>query len=284
MIADLHAHTLASDGTDTPTQLIEKAAAQGLDLIAITDHDTTSGWDEASAAAQRVGISLLRGIEISCKWQEISLHLLAYLHERSDEPLLAELSAARDSRDSRARRITELLAADLPITWKDVSAQVEPGATVGRPHIADALVALGIVKQRDEAFAKYLYTGSPYYAAHYAPDPVAVVKLVRAARGVPVMAHPFAAARGPVAPDQLIAEMAQAGLFALEADHPEHDDSQRAHTIALAADLGLHVTGSSDYHGRGKTNRLGQCTTAPTVVEALLSEPTAVTAIGALGR
>lgn len=280
MIADLHAHTLASDGTDTPTQLVEKASAAGLDLIAITDHDTTCGWDEAASAAERNDITLLRGIEISCQWQGISLHLLAYLHDPQHAPLLRILRRARESRERRARRITELLAADLPLSWEDVSAQVEPGATVGRPHIADALVSRGIVSDRDTAFAEYLYTGSPYYASHYAPGPVEVIQLVRAARGVPVMAHPFAAARGPVVPDELIADMARAGLFALEAHHPDHEEEQRDHALALASDLRLQVTGSSDYHGRGKSNRLGQCTTSPETVEALLAEPTAVAAVG----
>lgn len=280
VIADLHAHTLASDGTDTPTQLVEKASAAGLDLIAITDHDTTSGWDEAASAAERNGIALLRGIEISCQWRGISLHLLAYLHDPHHEPLLRTLHRARESRERRARRITELLAADVPVDWKDVSAQVEPGATVGRPHIADALVTRGVVPDRDAAFAQYLYTGSPYYASHYAPGPVEVVNLVRAARGVPVMAHPFAAARGPVVPDELIADMAQAGLFALEAHHPDHRESERDHALALAAALQLHVTGASDYHGRGKANRLGQCTTSSETLEALLAEPTALPVVG----
>lgn len=279
MIADLHAHTLASDGTDTPTELVEKACAAGLDLIAITDHDTTSGWEEAASAAERTGIALLRGIEISCQWQGISLHLLAYLHDPHYEPLLRTLRKARESRERRARRITEQLAADVPVNWEDVSAQVDPGATVGRPHIADALVARGIVPDRDTAFAQYLYTGSPYHASHYAPGPVEVIHLVRAARGVPVMAHPFAAARGPVVPDELIAEMAEAGLFALEAHHPDHQEAQRDHALALASALQLHVTGSSDYHGRGKTNRLGQCTTSPETVEALLAEPTALAVV-----
>ncbi|GMA38883.1 hypothetical protein GCM10025883_09280 [Mobilicoccus caccae] len=181
MIVDLHAHTLASDGTDTPTGLVENAAAAGLDVVAITDHDTTAGWREAIDAATRLGVGLLPGIEISCSWRGISVHLLGYLHDPTDDALLAELDAARESRDSRARRITDLLAADVPVTWDDVLRQVATGATIGRPHIADALVANGVVPDRDAAFAEYLYTGSPYYASHYAPDPVEAVRLVRAA-------------------------------------------------------------------------------------------------------
>ena len=274
MLIDLHAHTLASDGTDTPTQLLHQAAEAGLDVVAITDHDTTAGWDEATEAAQGVGVDLLPGIEISCSWEGISVHLLAYLLDPADPQLTAELDAARRSRDGRARRIVDALAADVPITWADVEAQVGEGATIGRPHIADALVACGVVPDRSAAFEQYLYTGSPYYATHYAPGPVEAVRLVRAAGGVPVMAHPFAAKRGRLVPDAVIEDMARAGLFALEGDHPDHDAAQRAKAYALAADLGLHVTGSSDYHGTGKPQGLGACTTAPDVLDALLAEPT----------
>lgn len=274
MIVDLHAHTLASDGTDTPTELVEAAAAAEVDVVAITDHDTTAGWAEAIDAATRLGVGLMPGIEVSCSWQGISVHLLGYLHDPLNEGLLAELDASRESRDTRARRITDLLAADVPITWDDVMTQVADGATVGRPHIADALVANGVVPDRSAAFADYLYTGSPYYASHYAPDPVEAVHLVHAAGGVPVMAHPFAAKRGRLVPDEVIADMAEAGLFALEANHPEHTDEQCSRAVDLARDLGLHVTGSSDYHGTGKPQGLGARTTTPEVLEALLAEPT----------
>lgn len=274
MIVDLHAHTLASDGTDTPAQLVEEADAAGIDVVAITDHDTTAGWDEAIDAATRLGVGLLPGIEISCSWRGISVHLLGYLHDPRHPELLAELDAARESRDTRARRIVDRLAVDMPITWEDVSAQVVEGATIGRPHIADALVENGVVPDRTAAFDRYLYTGSPYYATHYAPDPVEATRLVRAAGGVPVMAHPFAERRGRIVPDEVIADMADAGLFALEGDHPDHDDAQRDKAHGLARDLGLHVTGSSDYHGDGKPQRLGARATDPAVLDAMLAEPT----------
>ncbi|WP_313566302.1 PHP domain-containing protein [Mobilicoccus sp.] len=274
MIIDLHAHTLASDGTDTPAQLVAQADADGLDVVALTDHDTSAGWSEAIDAAERLGVGLLPGIEISCSWKGISVHLLGYLLDPADSALLAELEAARSSRDDRARRIVEKLAVDVPITWAQVEEQVGPGATIGRPHIADALVAADVVPDRTAAFDEYLYTGSPYYASHYAPDPVEAVRLVRAAGGVPVMAHPFAAKRGRLVPDSVIEDMARAGLFALEGDHPDHDAGQRAKAISLAADLGLFVTGSSDYHGSGKPWRLAACTTDPDVLDALLAEPT----------
>ncbi|GAB48407.1 PHP domain-containing protein [Mobilicoccus pelagius] len=274
MIIDLHAHTLVSDGTDTPAQLVEQAEAAGLDVVALTDHDTAAGWREAIDAAERLRVGLLPGIEISCSWDGISVHLLAYLLDPADPDLAAELDAARESRDVRARRIVDLLSRDVPVTWDDVVAQVGEGATMGRPHIADALVARGVVPDRSAAFETYLHTGSPYYVTHYAPDPVDAVRLVRAAGGVPVMAHPFAAKRGRLVPDTVIEEMTRAGLFALEADHPDHDEAQRAKAHAVAADLGLHVTGSSDYHGTGKPQGLAACTTHPDVLDALLAEPT----------
>lgn len=271
---DLHAHTATSDGTDSPAELLANAAAAGLDVVAITDHDTTDGWDEAIAAAPATGVGLVPGIEISCSWNGISLHLLSYLHDPADPALLAELTASRESRETRARRIVDLLAADVPITYDEVLAQVSVGATVGRPHIADALVAAGVVPDRSAAFDRFLHTGSPYYASHYAPDPVQAVRLVRAAGGVPVMAHPFAEKRGRSVPESLIAEMAGAGLFALEAHHPEHTDEQRDRALRVARELGLHATGSSDYHGTGKPQGLGARTTAPDVYDALLAEPT----------
>lgn len=275
MLIDLHAHTLASDGTDTPRELIAAAARQGLAVVAITDHDTTDGWDEAVAAASRHGITLVRGMELSCTAGGISLHVLAYLHDPDDPRLLAEIARSRESRERRAERITDALAQDVPLTYDDVLAQVTPGATVGRPHIADALVARGVVASRDEAFARYLYDGSPYYARHYAPSAVDGVRLIRQAGGVPVMAHPFAAKRGRVVADEVIEEMAEAGLVGLEAHHPDHDDDQVRHTVDLASALGLLVTGSSDYHGAGKAQRLAARTTPPAAYEALVAHETA---------
>lgn len=275
MLIDLHAHSSASDGTDTPAQLMAKAAQADLSVIALTDHDTTAGWEEAEREARRQGITLVRGIELSCKRDGISVHLLGYLHDPTHAELIAEMDRARDSRYRRAELITEALAADFPIDYQDVLAQVSPGATVGRPHIADALVARGIVASRDEAFARLLYDGSPYYISHYAPDPVAGVRLVRQAGGVPVMAHPCAAKRGRVVADTVIEEMAAAGLAGLEATHPDHDPQQEAHARDLAAALGLFTTGSSDYHGAGKANRLGQCTTDVDVYERIVGQETA---------
>jgi len=266
---DLHTHSSASDGTQPPAEVISSAAETGLDVVALTDHDSTAGWDEAAAAAEHHGISLVRGIEISCKRQGISIHLLGYLQDPSAPGLLGEQERSRDSRQTRAQRIVDLLSRDLPLRWDDVLEHIDPGATIGRPHIADALVAKGIVPSREVAFRDYLYDGSPYYASHYAPDPVRAVRLVGEAGGVAVMAHPFASKRGRVVDDSVIEAMAAAGLAGLEVHHRDHDPEQVRHGIELAASLDLFVTGSSDYHGAGKPNRLGENTTDPTVLQRI---------------
>ena len=269
MRIDLHTHSVASDGTQPPAEVIASAAKTGLDVVALTDHDTTAGWDEAAAAAEHHGIALVRGIEISCQHRGISIHLLGYLHDPAAPGLLEEAERSRGSRRARARRIVDLLSRDLPLSWDDVLEQIDPGATIGRPHIADALVAKRIVPSREDAFADYLYDGSPYYAAHYAPDPVRSVRLVAEAGGVAVMAHPFASKRGRVVDDSVIESMAAAGMAGLEVHHRDHDPAQVRHGLELAASLGLFVTGSSDYHGDGKPNRLGENTTDPLVLQRI---------------
>jgi predicted metal-dependent phosphoesterase TrpH len=266
---DLHTHSYVSDGTQPPGDVVASAAQAGLDVVALTDHDTTAGWEEATAAAVRHGIGLVRGIEISCASDGISVHLLGYLHDPADAALLAELERSRSSRHTRAERIVRKLSADVPITYEEVLETAAPGATVGRPHIADALVAKGVVSTRDDAFADYLYTGSPYHASHYAPDPVTAVRLVNAAGGVAVMAHPFAGRRGRLVDDDVIEAMAAAGLAGLEAHHRDHTPEDVAHAEQMARRLGLFVTGSSDYHGAGKVNVLGENTTAPSVLREI---------------
>jgi len=264
---DLHTHSSASDGTQLPEVVVAEAARAGLDVVALTDHDTYAGWPAAVAAAARVGVGLVRGVEVSCQHRGISVHLLGYLVDPDFTPLRAELDRARDSRVRRAERMVERMAADgIPITMEAVRAQAGADTTLGRPHLADALVAAGHIRGRDEAFRDILRNGSRYYVAHYAPDPVRAVELVRAAGGVPVMAHPFASSRGWTVDDQVIADMARAGLAGLEVDHRDHTPEQREHGRALAADLGLFTTGSSDYHGAGKQNRLGEHTTDPRVL------------------
>lgn len=276
MRIDLHTHSTASDGTQPPAGVVGSAAQAGLDVLALTDHDTSSGWVEAAAAAAHHGIALVRGIEISCQHKGITIHLLSYLQDPAAPDLLEELDRSRESRQTRARRIVELLSQDVSLHWDDVLEQIEPGATIGRPHIADALVAKGIVATREGAFAEYLYGGSPYYAAHYAPDPVRAVRLVGQAGGVSVMAHPFASSRGRVVDDSVIEAMADAGMAGLEVHHRDHSGAQLRHGLDLAATLDLFVTGSSDYHGAGKPNLLGENTTDREVLQQIEDRATGV--------
>jgi 3',5'-nucleoside bisphosphate phosphatase len=272
VLIDLHAHSSASDGTDSPAGLVAEAARIGLDVVALTDHDTFAGWDDALSAAEGAGIRVLPGVEISCALDGISLHILGYLPDSTYRPLVEELARTRDDRIPRARAIVRRLAADgYPLTWDDVLAQVGPEGTVGRPHVADALVATGVVGSRDEAFAGLLHDRSRYYVRHYATDPLRAIRLLREAGGVSVFAHPAASRRGRTVPDRAIVAMAEAGLAGLEVDHPDHEASARTHLRGLAHDLGLLATGSSDYHGAGKAARLGEETTAPEVYETLLA-------------
>jgi predicted metal-dependent phosphoesterase TrpH len=269
---DLHTHSRVSDGTESPAELVAAAARAGLDVVALTDHDTTAGWDEAAAAAREHGVALVRGAELSCRAGGTSVHLLAYLHDPDDAALRAESERIRTSRVDRARRIVERIAVDHPLTWQDVLAQTQPGTTVGRPHIADALVAVGLVADREEAFATMLAAGSPYYVPYYATALADGIRMVRDAGGVPVLAHPGAATRGTVLSDDAIRAAARAGLAGLEVDHRDHTPAQRARLAGLAAELGLLVTGASDYHGTGKPNRLGENLTDPAVLAALVDQ------------
>jgi predicted metal-dependent phosphoesterase TrpH len=272
--ADLHTHSSVSDGTETPTQLMRAAGAAGLGTIALTDHDSTAGWAEASAESRRQGITLLPGMELSTRYEWRSVHLLAYLIDPLNGELLKETAKIRESRLRRAEGIVARIGSDYPLAWSDVLAQTREGATVGRPHIADALVALGIVSNRGEAFDGILHPRTGYYAPHYAPDPLTAVRLVRAAGGVPVIAHPVPAGRDRMLPEAYFRTLADAGLFGLEIDHRENTEEGKVVVRRIAAELGLVATGSSDYHGTGKPNRLGENTTDLDVVERIVAEAT----------
>ena len=266
MRIDLHAHSNVSDGTQAPAEVIASAAEAQLDVVALTDHDSTDGWAEASAAAREHGVALVPGVEISCRTSEgISVHLLSYLHDPAHPGLLEEITKAKDARFTRAERMVSLLAEDYPLTWDDVIHHVAPGATLGRPHIADALVAAGVVEDRSEAFESILTSRSRYWVQHYAPDPAYAVELVRDAGGVPVFAHPVASSRGRIVGENTYREMIDAGLAGLEIDHRDNPEEGRSFLRRLAGRHGLLVTGSSDYHGAGKPNLLGENLTAPEV-------------------
>jgi predicted metal-dependent phosphoesterase TrpH len=278
---DIHAHSSASDGTELPADLIRSAAAAGLDVVALTDHDTTSGW-AAAVEALPAGLTLVRGAEISCEIDGVSMHLLAYLFDPSHEGLAEEMGMAFDDRTPRAKAIIAKLAdAGYPVVWQDVLDLLEPGATVGRPHIADVLVAKGIVPDRNTAFTQLLHNDGPFFVDHYYVDPVKAVQLVRAAGGVPVFAHPAASHRGRTVDDSVITKLADAGLAGIEVDHRDNPPDARVRLREIAAELGLLVTGASDYHGSGKPNLLGENTTDPEVFAALVEQATGVEVVTA---
>lgn len=263
---DPHTHSAYSDGTDTPAQLLAAAARAGLDAIALTDHDTTDGWDEACAAVSATGVSLIRGAEISCSASGISAHLLAYLFDPANPGLLDVFRRTRQDRETRARRIVDNLSADYPISWEDVLDFAPEGGPVGRPHIADALVRAGCFPDRGAAFVHALHPSGPYYVHHWAPEPVEAVRLVLKAGGVPVLAHPRARGRSRLLPEAVIGDMADAGLFGIERDHRDHGPQDRADVERIGGELGLALFGSSDYHGSGKPNRIGENTTDPATI------------------
>ena len=284
MRIDLHTHSTASDGTDSPAELVRAAAAAGLDVVAITDHDTTGGW-AAALAARPDGLTVVPGVEFSCVHHDddgrrVSLHLLAYLADPDDAALQAEWTRLRAGRVTRGQQMVEHLAADgYPISWAQVSALAADGS-VGRPHIGRALVDSGVVPDVSAAFADLLSSRRPYYVRKPDTDVFEAIALVRGAGGLPVFAHPLARRRGPVVSDETIAAMAAAGLVGLEVQHPDHDDTDRAHAAGLARELGLLGTGSSDYHGTNKTTPIGACLTDPGVYEQLLALPAAGTPVG----
>ncbi len=268
---DLHTHSSVSDGTESPTELVAACVAGGLGAVALTDHDSTAGWNEAFAAAAGTGITVIPGMELSTNFGPASVHVLAYLFNPLDSRIVTETARIRDGRFHRAERIVARIAADYELTWDDVLAQSSDGGTLGRPHIADALVVRGHVPTRDAAFATILHWQSGYYEKYYAPSPLEGVQMIVAAGGVPVLAHPATHGRYRVMSDAIIGDLVDAGLFGLEIDHRDNTEDGKARLRELAARFGLAVTGSSDYHGTGKPNRLAENTTAPDVLERLLA-------------
>lgn len=270
---DLHTHSSVSDGTETPAELVRAAAAAGIGTLALTDHDSTAGWAAAAAEGAAAGVTVIPGMELSTRIEFASVHMLGYLFDPSDDALAAETRRIREGRMRRAEDMVRRIAEDYAITWDDVLAQATEGATVGRPHIADALVARGLAEDRSAAFAGILHWRSGYFQPHYAPDPLTGVRLIRGAGGVPVLAHPATNSRG-VIPESRLRRLAEAGLFGLELDHRENRRDGVEVLRGYAAKYGLAITGSSDYHGAGKPNRLGENTTDPAVLDRLIEEAT----------
>ena len=272
---DLHTHSTASDGSTPPAVLVREAREAGLDVLALTDHDTTGGWD-AAAAALPDGIDLVRGAELSCVHDGISLHLLAYLFDPDEPALAAARQELRESRTGRAERMARMLEADgTGVTWARV--QEMAGGTVGRPHVAQALVEQGRVATVSEAFApEWIGTHGRYWVDKTELDVLDAVRLVAGAGGVSVFAHPRAVQRGRTVSDEVVADMAAAGLSGIEVDHVDHDDVARVELRALAVELDLLVTGSSDFHGTHKTVRLGAHTTDEAQLERLVAAASGV--------
>ena len=259
LVIDLHTHTTCSDGTDSPRELVNKAIAQGLEVLGISDHDTTSGWDEATQTL-RGTLKLALGAEISCLTNDgISVHMLGMLFDPLHEEMQQVLEETRDGRLPRMRKMVEKMRSEgMDISIEDVVSAMPEGATMGRPHLADALVAKKIVKSRDEAFVELLHNDSRFYVSHAAPTPVEAISLIRRAGGVAVIAHPFASHRGEILKVEDFSELVSAGLNGIEVDHRDQNPDERAMLRVIARELSLVVTGSSDYHGTGKLNSLAE--------------------------
>ena len=277
MRADLHSHSSASDGTRPPAEVIRRAAAAGLDAIALTDHDTSAGIAEATEALEALppGLTLVPGMELSCRRDGHSVHLLAYLFDPQHAELAAELDRITQARVERARAMVDRLAElGTGVTWEQVT-QIAGGGVIGRPHIARAMVAAGAINTVNEAFTpEWIGTGGRAHVRRYALDPVRAIRLVAAAGGVSVLAHPMAQRRGWLAPDDLISELAQAGLAGVEVAHPDHEEGERFALAGLAARLGLAVTGGSDDHGELTGDRIGAEVTSESDYQQLLAGAT----------
>lgn len=272
---DLHTHSTCSDGTDSPEQLVEVAAQAGLDVLALTDHDTTAGWQRA-AAVLPAGLTLVPGAELSCVSRDgeggsVSVHLLAYLFAPDSPALVAEQQRLRVERRSRLREMAARMAADgLPIDPDGVLERLPADAPAGRPHLARELVRAGLVADVDEAFAGYLGGGRGYYLPRHDTPVEQAIDMIADAGGVTVLAHPFAHSRGPSVPPAVITELAHRGLAGVEVDHPNHDAGTRTELRRIAGETGLLCTGSSDYHGDNKTIEIGQENTDRAVLDELV--------------
>jgi predicted metal-dependent phosphoesterase TrpH len=273
MRIDLHTHSSISDGTDTPSSLVDRARQVGLDVVALTDHDTVAGLDEAVRRGEQVGVRVVRGMELSCGRAGESVHLLAYGADVTFPELAAEMAKVRGGRMGRLAGVLERLAElGVPVTEEQVLAEVGQSPSVGRPHIADAMVKAGHVADRTEAFERFLADGGPAHVPRYAIPVERGIDLVHDAGGVAVIAHPWGRGRERILPPDVLERLtAEHALDGVEVDHQDHDAEARVRLRALADELSLLATGSSDYHGTGKLDHeLGCNTTDPAVFDALL--------------
>lgn len=280
---DLHTHSTRSDGLDTPSQLVTNAAKAGINVLALTDHDTVSGWDEARSKALELGLGFVPGIEVTSvsdierfgRTSRISVHLLAYLPDPKHEALSVVLGDTVATREARARAIVDKLATEMPITWEMVLDHLDKGATIGRPAIADTLVTMKKVSDRSEAFDYYLASDGPFYVSHSAVSTVEAIELIGMAGGVSVIAHPLKGVGPDTSPEDLpldhFEQMIQRGLAGIEVYHRDVPEAARSWLLGLASKHDLVVTGSSDYHGvAGKPNQLGENTTSQDMLDKII--------------
>jgi 3',5'-nucleoside bisphosphate phosphatase len=255
---DLHTHTNRSDGTFAPSELVLRAAALGLDVVAVTDHDTTGGLDEATETGRRVDVEVVPGVEFSAEHEGVSVHVLAYWMDVGDGEFQAELSRLRDDRFRRGELMVEKLQAlGFPISFARVR-EIAGGGNIVRPHVAQAMVEAGIVPDEEEAFERWIADGRPAHVPKHALEPLDAVDLIGRAGGVCVLAHPGMWGDQTEVPNELISAMASRGMVGLEVDHPDHTPEQRERYRAMATSLGLVPTGGSDCHGvRYEPVRLG---------------------------
>jgi len=280
MLIDLHAHSDASDGTDTPAGLVRAAAAATIGVLAITDHDTTGGWSQAQQA-RPADMVLIRGSEFSTQvvagGRACSIHLLGYLFDPHDPAIVAEQARLKQERRRRGLAIVQRMVDDgVPISADQVL-KIAGNAPVGRPHIGRALVASGVVASVDEAFGSLLAGQAKYYVPKIDTDLASAIRMIAAAGGASVIAHPRGRGERRVLSADFIGELAAAGLAGLEVDHPDHGPEERAELREIAAAHGLLSTGSSDYHGSNKQLRLGQESTRPGVLRALVDRTSGIT-------
>lgn len=275
---DLHTHSTRSDGTTTPSETVALAAAQGLAGIALTDHDTTAGWEEAAAACRAHGVRFVPGLELSTELDSLSVHLLGYFVDPEYAPLVEEADRLRNERFRRAEAmVAKLTSMGLALSFDDVLTRAD-GAPVGRPHVAAAMVAAGIVADMDAAFDGFIEDGGPAYVPKHALSPADGVSLIVAAGGVAVLAHPGLSTRDARVDLDLLDELTSAGLAGIEADHAAHEPDVRLFWRDAAAARNLHVTGASDFHGSRKDTLVGAGTTSVAVVDAFEELSAAATA------
>jgi predicted metal-dependent phosphoesterase TrpH len=267
---DLHTHSDESDGTFTPSEVARRAAELGLDVVALTDHDTTAGLEEAGEAAREVGVELVPGVEFSAEYEGTSIHVLCYWMDVSNEELQTELQRLRDDRFRRGEMMIEKLQAlGFDISFERVR-EIAGGGNIVRPHVAQAMVEAGIVADEAEAFDRFIADGGPAHVPKHALDPLDSVDLIGRAGGVCVLAHPGMWGDQTSVPEDLIAAMAERGMVGLEVDHTDHTPEQRSTYRAMAERLGLVATGGSDCHGtRYDPIRLGSSLCDPEQFAAL---------------